>query len=127
MNSWDHIKCLTKDEIIQFLKKEIFLHAPSKRDVCFFQYDTTARKLIDEMDNYINTDSVKKSALAKKIDELAHEYNASTNFDTKLNILNKREKLYKKLSELHEKWNLIMKKQDLNDKRWEKLENSFDK
>lgn len=111
-NSWDHLKILTKDEIIAFLKKGWFLRAPSKYNVVFFKWDITEKKLQKEMDEHLSNS--KSSEYAEEIDRLGKEYNASKNNSVKQSIINKRLLLFKKIQSETDEWNRINKKQDAN-------------
>jgi len=90
--SWDYLKVLKKDEIIEFLKREIFFRAPEKDRVDFFKWDITARKLQKEMDELLADTSHLK--IAAQIDALGEQFNNENDTDKQLKILKKREVLF---------------------------------
>jgi len=88
--SFDHFNMLTKKQIIEYLKKEYFFHAPDESQVKFFLYSTLMSEYLKRQDERIKDKS--SSVAAKKADELAVLANAETDIGKKLKILKERQK-----------------------------------
>lgn len=113
-DSWETLKILTKDEIIEFLRQYVFYKCPSEREVKFFKWQRLGTKLQLEMDEHLN--NTKSHIYAKKADELAELFNKETNNSKRYELLKKRDVYIKKISAEHREWESINEKQKKNDK-----------
>ena len=69
--SWDYAKNLTKDELIQYLKDELWNEAPTKRDIITVKYEIhskRAQKLLDIMISW------KRSYYSEEYKRIQKEY-----------------------------------------------------
>ena len=89
--SFDHLKILTKQQIIDFLNAEYyFLSAPDERKVKYFLYSVSMKENLRKADE--NLEDKSSSIAAKKADELAVKINAEKDTNKKLKLLIEREK-----------------------------------
>ncbi len=112
--SWDFLKVLTKDEIIEFLKREIFFRAPTKDQVDYFKWEKTSDKLIKEMNAHLADNT--GSELAVQIDELAVKLNNERDIKKRHLLFEKRSKLVEQYLKHENKYEYISKRQKENDK-----------
>lgn len=110
---WDYLKILSKNDIISFLKQERCFYAPTERNVKYFKWDITAKKLQKEMEDNINVDS---NSWAKKADELAVEFNNSNKEKDGLKILKRREHYIKKIQLNQQEFSKINSLMEKNNK-----------
>jgi hypothetical protein len=118
-NSWDNLKDLTKQEIIDFLKTQFHYRLPSKREVKSFKWSKDAAKLQIEMDDHLSNPV--DPDLIKKRDEYARSFNASKDTSERVRLLDKINPIDDLISRNHEKYKAIARKQQKNDKYY----NSF--
>lgn len=88
--SFDHLKILSKHQIIDFLKNEYFLQAPNEKKVKLFLYDILIKDHFKKIDDNLNDKS--SSIAANKADELAIKINSEKDLNKKLELLSEREK-----------------------------------
>lgn len=115
--SWDHLKKLTKDQIIQFLKEKFFLTAPKNNDIIFFMWNIEASKL-----EKLREDHLSNSPDMKPRDELAKRFNASTDADERHVLLKKIVACDKKWENHNKEWDAIQVRQKKNDKLYKSIE-----
>lgn len=118
-NSWDNLKDLTKQEIIDFLKTQFHYRLPSKREVKSFTWSKDAAKLQIEMDDHLSNPV--DPELIKKRDEYARTFNKSKDHSDKMKLLDKISEIDYLISRDHEKYKAIARKQKKNNKYY----NSF--
>ena len=112
--SFDHLKILTKQQIIDFLRQSCFSREPDERPVKWFLYEIKIAENLKKSDDHNNE---KTGAFhAKKADELGALFNAETDRKKALKILKEREKhtdalmvYIKKGQQLYKEWGRIQK------------------
>ena len=125
--SWDHLKMLTKEQIVVFLKRRYFFNAPRKYDVAFYKWDIVSQKLQIEMGEHLNSNRKKNDEYARQADLFAVEINEETDIRKKIRLLEKRGVLIKKIQDSHKQWEIINQKQEANDLFLEKIKSEVEK
>lgn len=115
--SWEHLKILTKSEIIEFLKRENYYDQPKKGTVKFFKWNTEAMRLQKQMDDHIENKEI--NVWCKERDSLAKKFNSRTDISIdipeKIRLADKINDYDKKIRKHHDNWDLINKKMKKND------------
>lgn len=104
--TFDHLKRLTKAEVIEFLKQEYFLRAPLKVDVDRFK-EVKQREEYETLRKAHQT--IDMRPVAKKHDELAALFRASSSDIERLGLLKQMDVLAKRIKAHHEEWERIDK------------------
>ena len=115
--SWDHLKKLTKDQIIQFLKEKFFLTAPDKNDILFFMWDAESEKLNKLMRDHVENhpDLGIRSSLAKR-------FNSSTDEDERMGLIKRIVACDKEWEKRNEHWEDLTARQKKNNKLYELID-----
>lgn len=104
--SFDHLKALTKDQIIMFLKKEYFLRAPDKKTVDWFLWELKSSENQKKMEEH-TANSGWTLGVAKEIDGLAIKFNEEPDTEKRLFLLRKRQKLMERIKKNHDEYDKI--------------------
>ena len=112
--NWDYAKILTKDELLNYLKKECWFQAPTEQNIKFWKWDKETAKLLEKEKQYLNNDS--GINLAKELDELSRKFNQEKNLDKKIRLG----------EEINKKHSLMIKHNKIFDE-FQKKQNEIDK
>jgi len=96
--SWDHLKMLNKQQIIDYLKSNHYFNQPDLSDVKFFLYSIKSEENIKKQHEMIG--KWNRSTAAKRYDEAARKFNAEKDPDKKMKILKTIAECDKEIKEL---------------------------
>lgn len=119
--SWDHFAILTKEEIIEYCKNEIWFQAPELRRVAHFRYDREFKRILNMQKEHLN--KKESSKIAALIDENAGKINSEKDISKIMKLWDERTKLFHKLDQIHAEYDKLDKKLEAIQKWYDKIIN----
>lgn len=117
--SWEHFEILTKEEIIEFCKNEMWFQAPELRRVAYFRYNRESNRILKLQKEHL--DKKDGSKLAKLIDENGSKINAETDIKKILVLFNERENLFEQYNAIYSEYKKLDRKLEAIQKWYDKI------
>lgn len=111
--SWDHLKILTKDEIIAFLKENYTFSPPLMKDIKYKKWYERARILLQKHKDHIK--KCENSNLIRRINENSEEIGSCNNLGEKVVLFKNRQILLEELQNQQDEYDKISKAMKKND------------
>ncbi len=106
---FEYMKKYSKELIIKLLESEVFVSIPESK-MLFFKWNMIEEELSKKRKEHLEKSSTTILEYAKSADELAKEFNSENDGKKKIDILDRREVLLKKINYHNNEWMLINKK-----------------
>jgi hypothetical protein len=106
---FEYMKKYSKELIIELLEREVFMGIPESK-ILFLKWNMIEEELSKKRKEHLEKSSTVIQEYAKSADELAKEFNCENDSKKKLDILERRGVLLKKINDHNKEWGLIDKK-----------------
>jgi hypothetical protein len=124
----DYLEILTKEEIIDFLKKDDSWYRHGlietnriRHNIYFYKWNIVEKKLIEERKNHLlNTANAE---LTRKYNDTVKKFNAAEDKNFKMFLLDEMEKIGKQEDDFTKEYEKIRERQNANDKFYDEFVN----
>jgi hypothetical protein len=107
--SWDALRLLSKEEIIDFMKREYMFCKFTYAQVHGYIWQKKEEQNQKKLDDYFNQ---KDDGIGQKMDELAKQANETEDIDLKLSLIEKRYALFTQFIANQEVYTKLSKERD---------------